>query len=148
MTDKVNSSVYASVFDGNDAQLHIIAINKSFDSAISGTFDITSAQTFTRATVWAFDDSSSQITERTTVTDIVDNSFRYTIEPLTVCHIVLQAECSLADLSGDCRVDHRDLEILAGQWLTSGASPGAGRADFTGDDYIDFMDFAHFAAEW
>ena len=148
MTDKVNSSIYASIFDGNDAELHIIAINKSFDSAISGTFDITSAQTFTTARVWAFNDSSSQITEIAPIIDIVDNSFGYAIEPLTVCHIVLRAECSLADLNGDCLLDYRDLEILAGQWLAAGACPGPGCADFTDDGYVDFMDFAHFSAEW
>lgn len=148
MSDKVNSSVYASVFDGNDAELHIIAINKSFDSAVSGTFNITSEQAFTISRVWNFNDSSSQIMEIDPVTNIVDNSFYYEIPPLTVCHFVVRAECSEVDLSGDCELDYRDLEILAGQWLTAGDCPGAGCADFVDDDYIDFLDFANFGAHW
>ncbi|UCG59582.1 MAG: hypothetical protein JSU70_08705 [Phycisphaerales bacterium] len=49
------------------------------------------------------------------------------------------------DLSGNCAVDHADVEILAGEWLSSG---GGFPADLDGDDDVDFSDYAALADTW
>jgi hypothetical protein len=91
ISNKVDSSIYASVLDGNTSQLHLIVINKNINSAITGTFNITSPQNFVSGRAWHFNDSSPSITETTPISVITNNSFSYTIPATTVCHIVLQA---------------------------------------------------------
>ncbi|MGA2171911.1 MAG: glycoside hydrolase family 44 protein [Sedimentisphaerales bacterium] len=136
-SNKVDSSIYASVFDGNNSQLHLIVINKNFDNAITGTFNITSPQHFRTGRVWKFDSNDPNIRETTSISGIPRNSFTYTIPKLTVCHIVLQAgECPPEwDLNSDCLVNIEDLGIFVDSWLKP-------------DDFVNFADFAEFAQEW
>lgn len=95
MSNKVDSSIYASVSATDANALHLIVINKNFDSPINGTFNITSPQFFTSGRVWRFDSSGPAITETAAITDIANNTFKYTVPPLTVCHIVLRAGTSM-----------------------------------------------------
>jgi Glycoside hydrolase family 44 len=90
-SDKVKSSIYASVFDGNDYEIHLIVINKDINDAINGTFNITSTHNFTTGRVWAFDSNASSITERAAISNITNNTFTYTVGKLSVSHIVLKA---------------------------------------------------------
>jgi len=123
MSDKQNSSIYASVSGPNDLELHLIVINKNFDDAINGSFNIISPHSYKSAAVWAFDDSSPTITERAPLTSITGNAFSYTIPPLTVCHIVLYVEGgprSPADLDSDGDVDSQDMGLFADEWLHTG----------------------------
>jgi Glycoside hydrolase family 44 len=92
MSNKVDSSIYASVSTADANALHMIVINKNSSNAINGTFNITSPQNFTSGRVWRFDSSSPAVTKTAAITDISNNTFKYTIPPLTVCHIVLQTE--------------------------------------------------------
>jgi hypothetical protein len=92
MSDKQNSSIYASVSGVNDSKLHLIAINKNFAHSINAIFNINSRSNYISARVWAFGSSSSDISEISPVEQITNNSFSYTICPLTVCHIILEAE--------------------------------------------------------
>lgn len=133
--NKVDSSIYASVFDGYTCELHLIVINKNIDNAISGTFNINSSKTFYTGSVWKFDNTSANITSTTGIT-VTANSFTYTIPKTTVCHIVLQAYPPAWDLYGDdCHVDIYDLDIFADYWLD--------------EEYpLDFLDFASFGQEW
>jgi mannan endo-1,4-beta-mannosidase len=136
MSDKVNSSIYASVFDGYTCELHLIVINKNISNAISGTFNINSPRTFYSGRVWRFNNSSATISETTAISTITNNSFTYTIPATTVCHIVLQAEPPIWDLYGnDCRVDIYDLDVFADDWLIY-------------EDSLNFLDFASFGQEW
>ena len=148
MSDKVNSSIYGSVSAGNDSQLHLIVLNKNFDQPINGTFNITSGRNFTSARVWAFSDSGSNITEIAPVSSITGSSFSYSVPPLTVCHIVLEAECPPGDLSGDCHVSMEDLAIFVGQWLDSGGCADPACANLDGNQIIDHADFALLAQDW
>jgi hypothetical protein len=50
-----------------------------------------------------------------------------------------------ADLSGNCVVDLADIEILAGEWLQSGAGL---TADLDADADVDLADFAEIADGW
>jgi hypothetical protein len=90
MSDKVNSSIYASVFAGNANELHLMVINKNQTNDITGTFNITSPQNFLAGRVWKFDNTSSTISETTGIYTITSNSFTYTIPKTSVCHIVLR----------------------------------------------------------
>jgi hypothetical protein len=140
ISDKVNSSIYASVSYNLPCELHLIVINKNIDNAISGTFNISSPRHYMSGRVWKFSDTSSNITETTAISTITNNSFTYTVPKTTVCHIVLQAYHSGWDLSGpdgssDCRVDIYDLDAFANDWLIYG-------------DYPNFQDFASFGQEW
>jgi hypothetical protein len=124
------------VFDGYTCELHLIVINKNIDNAISGTFNITSPQTFYSGTVWKFSNTSANITQTTGISNITDNSFTYTIPKTTVCHIVLQAYPPAWDLYGDdCLVDIYDLDVFADNWLFY-------------EDSLNFLDFASFGQEW
>jgi endoglucanase len=148
-SDKVNSSIYASVLDGNDSRLHLIVINKNFDCTISGTFDISSHRNFVQGRVWRFNNFTSDINEVPPSRSCVsDNLFVFNIPPLTVCHIVLQSPNPPEDLDGDGKVTITDIGILCDQWLEQVDCPGqAGCADFDGSHYVDFFDFARLASE-
>ena len=132
-SDKVNSPIYASVFDGNDSQLHLIVINKNFDCTINGTFDIDSRQNFISGRVWRFNKWTSDVTEVSpSINNITDNVFHYSIPPLTVCHIALQAASPDWDMNKDGSVNIKDLDIFAHRWL----------------DPYNFADFSQLAREW
>ncbi len=137
MSDTADSSIYASVFNGYTCEMHLIVINKNITNAITGTFNITSPQTFTSGNVWKFDNNSVNIMATTPISSITNNSFTYTIPATTVCHIVLQASPPTWDLTGpsgvpDCHVNIWDLKDFTSTWLNP----------------YTFVDFAHFAQEW
>jgi hypothetical protein len=132
ISNKADSSIYASVFDDSACELHLIVINKNIDNAITGTFNITSPQNFMSGSVWKFDNNSSNITATTAISTITNNSFTYTVPKTSVCHIVLQTTPTNWDLTGDCQVNIFDLKEFANAWLNS----------------YDFVDFADLAQEW
>jgi hypothetical protein len=45
-------------------------------------------------------------------------------------------------------VNFADVEILAGQWLSSGGLPGSPNANIYPDTRVDFRDFALLAQNW
>jgi hypothetical protein len=137
MSNNVDSSIYASVFNGYPSELHLIVINKNIDNAITGTFNITSTQHFRSGSVWKFDSNDPNITATTGVYSITNNSFSYTIPNLTVCHMVLQADPPSWDTTGpagvpDGYVDILDLDDFCNHWL---------------HNYM-FGHFASFAQQW
>lgn len=140
MSDKANSSIYASVSDNLPCELHLIVINKNIDNAISGTFNISSSKKYTSGRVWKFDNTSANITETTAIGTITNNSFTYTVPKTSVCHIVLQAGPLDWDYTGpagtpDCHVNIYDLDAFANDWLYY-------------LDSLNFLDFALFGQEW
>jgi len=57
--------------------------------------------------------------------------------------------CPEGDLTNDCRVDWKDLEVFVGQWLASGECEGESAcANFDGLNGINFADFAFLANYW
>jgi len=149
MSDKQNSSIYASVSDGNDSKLHMIVINKNFDDSINATFDINSPQHYVSGRVWAFDDSSSSILEITPIDTINGNSFSYNIPSLTVCHIVLEA--MVGDLHYDGRVDFHDFAVFASAWGSSQGDDNWNPAcDLSqpSDNVINELDLAVLTDNW
>jgi len=163
--NKVDSSIYASVFDGNDYEIHLVVINKNQDNAINGTFTITSDKNFNAGRVWAFDGNDGtplteivDITERTPISSITNNTFTYTFPKLSVSHVVLTAPpCPQYELNGDCHVDYSDLAALIGSgeyplWLYQLVPDECGGdplcPDINGDLIINFNDFALLAQGW
>lgn len=148
MSNKVNSSIYASTFAADDTQLHIIVMNKNFDESINGVFNVTHPRVFTSGRVWTFDADSPDIIEIPPINAIVGNSFSYSIPPLTVCHIVLESNCPPGDLTGDCRLDVADLQIFCNQWLNSHGCEGFDCADLNRDTKINIIDYYLLAKNW
>jgi hypothetical protein len=56
----------------------------------------------------------------------------------------LAGRCPVGDLNGDCRVDLRDLQVFAGQWLGAAGSS----ADINKDDEVGLNDFTLLAENW
>jgi mannan endo-1,4-beta-mannosidase len=97
-TDPAMSSIYASA---DPTALHLIVINKSATEPIAGHFAISGGVTYGDPHVYAFDAGSSTITERPGFAQADDNSFSYTIPPLTVAHVVLRATASSVSREAD-----------------------------------------------
>lgn len=148
ISDKVNSSVYASMFAGTNNELHLVVLNKNLTETINGTFNLSSPCPYTSGRVWAFNSSSPSITEITAISSISGNSFSYAIPPLTACHMVLQSDRPLGDLSGNCQVGVEDLAIFCSQWLDDGDCSASNCANLNGDDQIDLGDFSEFSNGW
>ena len=96
MNDTVNSSIYASVFQADQSQLHIIAINKNMTQTIQGNFTIDSLTTFHSADAYTVSSSSSSILGPVTFALSSSNFFTYNLPPLTIAHFVLKT--SIVDI--------------------------------------------------
>jgi len=69
--------------------------------------------------------------------------------PDTVLIRVVDVNCRIGDLTGDCWVDIEDLDMFCEQWLKPADCFGqAGCPDLIHDDYVDFDDFAELARDW
>lgn len=148
LSDKVNSSVYGSMFSGKNNELHLIVLNKNLTEAISGTFHLSSPCPYTHGRVWSFNNSSSAISETTSIPSIVGNSFSYNLPPLTACHMVLYSNRPRGDLSGNCEVGLEDLAIFCSQWLNIGFCTDTPCADLNEDGLIDLADFHLLSKDW
>jgi len=106
-------SAYASIVGEDDGKLHIILLNKDYNTRMI-QFNIASDAKYTKGEVWAFDRSSSNITKRMPITNINDNSFMYTIPPLTACHIILDTTEPVlyGDLDNDGNIDSYDVMLI------------------------------------
>lgn len=113
-SDIETSSAYASIVGEDDGKLHVILLNKSYDTPTTFNFSIDSSKNYTVGNVWAFDRGSANITRRTSITNIEDNAFTYTVPALTACHIVLEASQPVlyGDVNNDSKVNSRDLMFL------------------------------------
>uniref|UniRef100_UPI003899578F glycoside hydrolase family 44 protein n=1 Tax=Paenibacillus kobensis TaxID=59841 RepID=UPI003899578F len=90
-SDVANSSIYASVKDNTNGELHLIVLNKSFDSPMNAAIQIAGDKSYTSGTVYGFDGTSTSITQVGAISSISGNQFTYTVPPLTAYHIVLKA---------------------------------------------------------
>ena len=87
--EKETFSVYASIHEGNDDRLHIIAINKHLTDATAFTFEIESTSSYSEADVWYFNPQSPLI-QQGSQQDIASNALTYTVPAMTAMHFVLQ----------------------------------------------------------
>ena len=100
MSDKVNSSVYASVVTGSNGEIHVIAINKSMTSAINGTFTIAGTNdSYNAASVYAINDGSTGIIHESDIT-FTGNSFTYTLPALSAYHFIIKQGGAIVPVTG------------------------------------------------
>jgi hypothetical protein len=94
-TDKVaDSSVYAAIAGSDDTTLHLIVLNKNFDTTDGRAefrVSLAGGRTYLNGEVWAFDAASPSITQRAPIANIANNRFSYILQPRTAAHIVLHA---------------------------------------------------------
>jgi hypothetical protein len=89
-SDVANSSVYASVKDATNNELHLIVLNKSFDDTQNASIQIAGSQAYTSGSVYGFNGSNTSLSQAGTISNISGNQFTYSIPPLTAYHIVLK----------------------------------------------------------
>jgi mannan endo-1,4-beta-mannosidase len=87
-SDSVRSSAYASLSSATNNELHLVLLNKNYDSTMNATITITSPETYVSVRIWSFDSSSAAIKERLPAPVIAGNAFTCAIPKLTAYHIV------------------------------------------------------------
>ncbi|MFZ6029050.1 MAG: glycoside hydrolase family 44 protein [Chloroflexota bacterium] len=91
--DIVNSSIYASLADENEAQgsLHLIVLNKNLDQPMQSEFVINSTMAYTHGEAWSFGPTTAKITPMPFPGGTIQaNRFSYTIPASTAVHIILR----------------------------------------------------------
>jgi len=110
-TNDINAtSVHASIDGENDSLVHVVALNKSQDSAITVTIQVSSNRQYRSAKVYAFDNNSPVLKQLKSVRSITGNSFEYVIPAVTACHLVLSEE----DISSYPDIDSVGISSPAG----------------------------------
>lgn len=90
-SDIINSSVYAAFETADSSALHIIVINKNWDQVMNGQFKVNSTTCYKEAKVYQFNSQSSDIKQVNPVSSITtENTFSYSVPPLSVSHLVLR----------------------------------------------------------
>jgi hypothetical protein len=90
--DRTNASVYASIHGNDLSKLHTIAINKNQDSAVIATVAVAGIHQYNSARVWILDYKSTELRQPKDIRVISNNSFEYTLPPMTIAHFVLTDE--------------------------------------------------------
>lgn len=87
--DTTDTSIYASIMSTNQAELHLIVLNKNMTQTINGSFTISSLTTFNSATVYSVSSSSGTSINGPSIISITGNAFSYDLPPLSITHFVL-----------------------------------------------------------
>ena len=90
-SDVATCTTYAAIPGADTSRLHVIVLNKAYDTATPVRIRIAGTTAYTKARVFAFDSASAAITERTPVASITGNDFTYTLPALTAAHFVLES---------------------------------------------------------
>ncbi|HEX7028239.1 MAG TPA: glycoside hydrolase family 44 protein, partial [Gammaproteobacteria bacterium] len=98
MSDKVNSSVYASVNDGT-GNLHVVVLNKHLDETINGSFNIDSDTDYRSANVYTMTGNAAALQKPGGVS-ISGNTFSYAIPPVSAQHFVISVNPAGSSSSG------------------------------------------------
>ncbi len=147
VSDDETASAYSSVVKTDDGKLHIILLNKNYDSSTTFNLSINSDEQYKSGTVWGFDRSSSDITEKKAVTGIVDNKFTYTLPALSAYHIVLDTEgtnpgLEVGDINDDGKVNAIDFAFLRRYLLGFDKEIDTVAADVNLDGKVNSIDFS------
>ena len=87
--DYRTASVYASLNSADTTEMHIVAINKNYDSTLVVNFTIEANTLFQHAQLYAFNQADSIIQYVGSVDNIAGNQFSYSLPPLSVYHFIL-----------------------------------------------------------
>ena len=139
-------NVYLELFDAPD-NVSIIDSNVTIDFIGSGESATSDPNNTFKIRV-----------DRSTLIDVTTISWRATFEFCTsggfatqafTNNITLEPEVLAGDITGDGTVDSDDLKEIAAQWLQPPGTPSADIAPpTTGDDVVNFLDFAVMASHW
>ena len=87
--DYRTASIYASLNSNDTSEMHIVAMNKNYDSTLLASFTIEANTLFHDAQIYAFHQGDSAIQYIGSVDKITGNQFSYPIPQLSVYHFVL-----------------------------------------------------------
>jgi len=106
--DYTNSSVYSALQSSDTTHLHIIALNKNYDSTLVASFNIAANTTFDRADIYALTQADTLLHHIGTINNITNNQFNYTIPQLSIYHFVL----TNSSLSSDNEMVKGDNQLI------------------------------------
>jgi mannan endo-1,4-beta-mannosidase len=90
-SDKRSSSIFASVSNNDDGELHLVVTNKSMDSTVTAQFNISSSEAYDSIKVYYFTQAGTQIQSQQLPSSILQTGgFSYTLQPLSAYHFVLK----------------------------------------------------------
>lgn len=90
-----NSSIYCSLTDTINQQLHIIVTNKNYDSTLHAVFNITSSIQYDSIQMISFNRTSSSLTHQAIASSALSgNQLTYNLQPLTAYHFILSKKGS------------------------------------------------------
>jgi mannan endo-1,4-beta-mannosidase len=112
-TDSVRSSAYASVAQSGDNELHLIVINKQYDTSMVASIALSGGLSYNNVRVWGFDSLSSAITEKLPAPAIANNSFTLSIPRLSVYHVLLTSPASVIRHAGASTAPSAKVRVLA-----------------------------------
>ncbi|TFG47193.1 MAG: PASTA domain-containing protein, partial [Candidatus Brocadiia bacterium] len=123
------------------------------DSYVNDFEDIGPGETKTSA------DTCTFRVERSEPINFAQVTWKVTYEIINACSPLQQMSYSMvnfepqdignADITGDGKVDHSDLAVMAEQWLQPPGSPSADIASAPGGEgIVNFLDFAALAENW
>jgi mannan endo-1,4-beta-mannosidase len=112
-SDSVRSSAYASVAQSGDNELHLILINKLYDTSMVASISVTAGLTYNSVRVWGFDSTSSALTEKLPSPVIANNSFTLSVPRLSVYHVLLTSPASVTRPTGASRAASAKVRVLA-----------------------------------
>ncbi|WP_051033531.1 glycoside hydrolase family 44 protein [Acetivibrio cellulolyticus] len=141
------ASAYSSIVGTDDGKLHIILLNKNYDTSTTFNLSINSSTQYKSGTAWGFDRVSSDITEKQAITEITDNKFTYTLPALSAYHIVLDTESiidptiKVGDIYKDGKVNALDFAFLR-RYLLGFDKTIDKAADTNADGKINSIDFS------
>ncbi|HXC03156.1 MAG TPA: glycoside hydrolase family 44 protein [Bacteroidia bacterium] len=84
------ASIYGSLKSTDTTELHLVVMNKDYDSTLMASFQITSPTSFVSALVYRFDSTGFTLTQLASVSGITSNHFNYVLPPLTCYHFILK----------------------------------------------------------
>jgi len=148
VSDDEVASAYSSIVESDDGKLHIILINKNYDSSTTFNLSINSDEEYKSGTAWGFDRTSSNITARQAVKSITDNKFSYTLPALSAYHIVLDTEdatnpdIKVGDIYKDGKVNVLDFAYLKMYLLGYNKEIDTVAADTNQDGAVNSIDFS------
>jgi mannan endo-1,4-beta-mannosidase len=103
--DYRTASIYASLNSLDTTEMHIVAMNKNYDSTLVAKFTIQSNILFPHVEIYSFDQADSTIHYRGSLNGLTGNQFNYTLPPLSVYHFILSGSLSaITDLDKDKRI--------------------------------------------
>ena len=103
--DIENTSLYAALSDDQPSRLHLVLVNKNYDEAVAGHFQVRGPALYTHGESWGFTRSDTLIIAGPAITVDPSNAFDFELPPLSAHHVVLFPQVSEVDAGEVARVN-------------------------------------------